>query len=374
MQFEQVLGLDATKKRLLDAVERNQVAHAMLFVGQAGGGALALARAYATLLNCQNPTSEGACGKCASCIQNRKLAHPDLHFVYPLAKTTQTKHREDALKLWREFLLQHPYPALSAWAEAIGSENKAFNIAVAESRQIIRDLSLKAYMGKYKVLIIWLPEYMNPSASNAILKVLEEPPERTVFLLVTEEPDKLLPTILSRCQPLRIPAFSEGEVSEYLKEAERISPEKASQVATLVNGNIPEAIRIAHEIQDDSHEVFADWMRKCFQHDYTGMTELMEKFQKSGKEAQRNLLLYASTIFREALVWKISGGKLNRLEAGTLAFVEKFSTVITSQNVEPMTKAIDDGLFYLERNANPKILFLNLSIELAERLKPRQKK
>lgn len=373
MQFSEVIGLETTKKQLLSAFSRGQVAHALLFTGQAGGGALALARAYATLLNCQKSTEAGACGSCSSCIQSRKLAHPDLHFVYPMAKTTQVKSREEGMKRWRDFLRKHPYPVLSSWAEAIGSENKALNIAVAESRQIIRDLSLKAYMGKYKVLIMWLPEYMNPSASNAILKVLEEPPERTVFLLVSQEPDQLLPTILSRCQPLRIPAFQDSDVSTFLTENEQVSPEKAQQAAALAGGNIAEALRMAHEIQDDSHDWFADWMRICFRHNYKEMLDLTDKFQKMSKEAQRNLLLYASTIFREALVWKVSGGKLNRLEPTTLAFVQNFAKVITAQNIEPLAQSVEDALFYLERNANAKILFMNLSIRLASQLHPKKR-
>lgn len=372
MQFSEVIGLEATKQRLLGAFHRGQVAHAMLLSGRAGGGALALARAYAGLLNCRQPSQTDACGRCPSCVQNHKLAHPDLHFVFPLAKTTQTKRREDALKLWRSFLAAHPYPVLSEWAEAMGSESKTMNIAVAESRQIIRDLSLKAFMGKYKVLIMWLPEYMNPSAANAILKVLEEPPDRTVFLLVSQEPDKLLPTILSRCQPIRIPDFSEPEVAAFLEENEQVGADKAQQAAALAAGNIAEALRIVHEIQDDSHEWFVGWMRTCFRHDYKEMLDLTDKFQKMSKEGQRNLLLYASTIFREALIWKLTGGDLNRLEPQTLQFVENFAKVVSKGNIEPLSESVEDALFYLERNANAKILFLNLSIRLSEQLRPKK--
>ncbi|MGF1532650.1 MAG: ATP-binding protein [Bernardetiaceae bacterium] len=368
MQFSEIVGLEGLKQRLIDAFLRGQVAHALLLSGNEGGGALAIARAYATLLTCQRPGPEGACGACPACAQNRKLVHPDVHYVFPL--TAQDKQRELNLKTWRTFLQENPYPTRNAWAAALTADNKGLNISVAESRQIIRHLVLKAYMGPYKVLLIWLPEYMNSAAANALLKILEEPPEKTVFLLVSEAPDQLLPTILSRCQPLRVPDFSEAEVARFLVIYADADPAKAQQAAALSEGSLSEALRVVNQIQGDHQAWFVEWMRVCFKHDYTEMVRLTDEFQKMTKASQRGLMRYASTMFREALVWKLTDGAINRLTEDVADFVQKFAQVIHLQNIDALHQETENAMFYLDRNANTKILFLNLSIRLAKRLRP----
>ena len=244
MLFSQIPGLTGVKKQLIESVKRNHVAHAQLFAGKEGSANLAMALAFTNYLNCENPGEEDACGVCPSCQKNQKFIHPDVNFIFPTSATTKFK-REDAtsekfLVEWRKFLKKSIYGNVADWAQDFGWENKQLIIPRQESRNIVKALSLKAFEGTYKVMIVWLPETMNVNAANGILKILEEPPKNTIFLLVSNAPSLLLTTITSRTQQLTIPSFSDEDIRGVTKNLEGVdlTDERASRIAYMAEGNM----------------------------------------------------------------------------------------------------------------------------------------
>ncbi|TAD97502.1 MAG: DNA polymerase III subunit delta [Bacteroidetes bacterium] len=372
MQFSQIIGLEDVKQKLISAVKNNHVAHAQLFLGGEGGANLSLALAYVTYLNCMNPQEQDSCGKCGSCKKIAKLIHPDLHFVFPTATTKSITKREDAvsssfLKEWRSFLINNAYPTLPEWSATLETENKQCMIPVQEGRNIIKSLALKAFEANYKAMIIWLPELMNISAANAILKILEEPPEQTIFVLVSNSLDKMLATILSRTQLVVIRTFSEEEITNYLVHYQAVEADRASQIATLCEGNVNEAIRLSKEAKQDNLEYFRTWMALCYKSDYTNLVKETEKFVELGKESQKSLFQYGLNVFRTAFGSKF--GKHIHAKTEGADFIKGFSKVINEKNLEIMTNLLNDAFHHLERNASPRILFLDLSLQMSKAIK-----
>jgi len=296
-----------------------------------------------------------------------------MHFVYPVSSTKNITGKDvistNFLKEWRSFILSNPYGDVSQWAVAFGAENKQVNISKEESRQIIKRLSLKAFEGKYKIMIIWLPEYMNGASANAILKILEEPPERTLFLLVCNDDEQLLTTILSRTQIIKIRQFGDQEIIKLLIEQQGIDENKAKQIAHLANGDFNEAITLLEGSEEDNHDLFRSWMRLCFAYDFTNMVEMAESFQKSGKIAQRSLLQYGLSMMRESLLATVGASEMHRIQGEEEKFIENFSKVMTFEKVEKLSKLLNDALYHLERNASAKITFMNLSLQIARFIK-----
>lgn len=372
MRFSEIPGLTDKKKQLIAAVANNQVAHAQLFSGKKGSPNLPMAVAYATYLNCENKTAEDSCGECSSCSKNNKLVHPDLHFVFPVSGTKDVK-TEDAisekfLPVWRKYFIENPFGDLESWTEAYGGENKQVNISKRESREIIKSLSLMAFEGAYKIMIVWLPEYMHPTAANGILKILEEPPENTVFILVTSDHERLLTTITSRTQMVTIPQLEDKDVSFLLKENYNITSERADFIAPLSDGDINTALRIAQNEEDDSHQFFANWMRSCFKRELAALVEKADNYHKMSKLSQRNLFKYALTILRESLIYQNSPS-INRVNGSVLEFTKKFSATLNEVKLVKITSLLDEALFHLERNGSPKIIFLDLSLQIAANIK-----
>lgn len=371
MYFCDIFGLEEVKRTLIHAVRSNHVAHAQLFVGGEGSANLALALAYSRYIHCQNKGEYDSCGQCPACSKMDKLVHPDLHFVFPTSTTPKiTKPlSQDLLKEWREFALKHTYANVSEWLASIGAESKSPVISAEESRKIISTLSLMAFESEYKILLIWLPEYMNITSANALLKILEEPPAKTFFFLVSQEPEKMLATILSRLQAIRIRGFEESEIESYLKEKAQIEPTKAKQIAHLAEGNLQKAMQISEETEDDSHLFFRDWMRSCFKRDYAELYERTENFAKMSKEAQKNMLQYGLSMSREAFIFQITGQEPSRLPQAEQQFVAGFAKTVGEYNIEQVYHIFNDALLHLERNANPKILFFDVSLLLSEEIR-----
>jgi len=369
--FSEIPGLEEIKKTLIHSVRSNHVHHAQLFMGSEGTANLALALAYATYLNCEDKKEDDSCGQCSSCIKFKKLAHPDINFVFPVSTTkavTKDPVSSLFLKDWRSFVLENPYGSLNQWGNFIGAENKQLNISVEESRNIIKTLSLKAFEAEYKVLLIWYPENMHVSAANAILKILEEPPYKTIFLLVTNNSERLLTTILSRTQKIKIPAFSEEEIKVALKQKLEVDDKKASQLAYLADGNLNEAFRLFKEVEEDHHLFFRDWMRVCYKkNNLLELVDWSENFQKLGREVQKSLILYGLNILRETLIYRVAGsGELVRLASEDLKFVEGFSKVLSEEKVERICGQLNEVFYHIERNANPKIAFLDVSLFISQ--------
>lgn len=371
MLFNDIPGLDSVKDILQQSVHRNHVAHALLFDGSSGSGALAMALAFATYLNCENKTSNDACGQCASCRKMSKFAHPDVHYIFPVAKTKkQEVATSDAfMPLWREFLTQSPFVSFSEWLDFVQADNKQAIIAVEEARNILRKLYLKAYEGEYKILLIWKPELMNIPSSNALLKILEEPPAKTLFLLVSDQSDKLIPTIQSRVQRIHIPSFNDQEVKQYLIDTYQTDESAASQIAYLSEGNMAIARQHLVDTLDDRPSFFAEWMRNCYKHNFIALIKTADQFGSFSKEAQKQVLEYALSMFRDLLLYQEEASNLLRVPSEELKFVQNFSKTVDYTSLTMMIQEANDAYFAIERNVNPKIVFLDLSIAFSNSFK-----
>lgn len=372
MIFEDIPGLKEKKEQLIGAVRRNHVAHAQLFAGEPGSPGLAMALAYAGYLNCDNPGEHDACGQCASCSKNRKFVHPDVHFVFPVSNTKAVK-AEDAvsekfLPQWRQFLTSNPFGTIEDWIGTYGGEDRQVNISKRESREIVKALTLKAFEGKYKIMIIWLPEFMHPSAANALLKILEEPSENTVFLLVAFDTERLLTTITSRTQRVFIPKPNHNELVSLLCRYYKLSESEAARVAPLADGDPATALKLAADKKDDSHTFFAEWMRNCFKRDFKKLVEMADKFHAGTKLLQRSTLKYGLAVLREALIHE-HAPQLHKIDGKPLQFAEKFGEVLSGEKIDAISELINEAHFHLERNGSPKIVFLDLSLQIASQIK-----
>ena len=369
MTFSDIPGLESTKEKLYRTIESGKIAHAQLFSGAQGSGNLSMALAYAALLNCTNRLNGDACDECPSCRKIRKLIHPDLHFVFPVSsaknKTGKEVISDSFITEWRKFILQNPYGGPYEWSMEFGGENKQLNISKEESRNIIKKLSLKSFEGEYKVMIIWLAEFMHPAAANAILKLLEEPPEKTVFLLISYDYEQIISTILSRVQLLKIRSFNKDEISNYLIEKHEIKPNRAIQIANIASGDLNLAIKLIDEVEDDIHKLFQEWMRICFLNDHSNMVPWAEDFFKADKINQKGLFKFGLTILRESLmILNGAGGSLSLADSEN-KFVTNFSKTLDLAKLEKLYNLLNSAYYHLERNGNPKIIFLDTSLQIA---------
>ncbi len=362
MLFQEIIGLDDVKQSLIQAVNNNHVAHAQLFHGAEGSANLALALAYANYINCENKQADDACGRCPNCNKMSKLAHPDVNYIFPTAGG-KSVISENFMPQWRTFVKDKPYGSLSDWLEHIAI--KQGNIPAEESRQLIQKFSLKSYEGGYKIAIIWQAEMLNISAGNALLKVLEEPPAQTLFLLVANSSDKLLSTIVSRTQRIAIRSFKANEIVSYLTQKQDIGLERAKQVAYLSDGNLNHALEIVHKADDDQHSWFAVWMRMCYALNILKLVPMADEFDAKGKEYQKAMLEYSLSMFREILLYCHGGENLIRLEGDELVFVQKFSSVLNISNFETITNLLGESHYHIERNGRAKMIFLDISLAIA---------
>ena len=366
MKFGDIHGLEETKKHLISSAQRNHVAHAQLFSGVEGSALLPMALAFATYLNCENPTDSDSCGTCSSCSKSLKYIHPDIHFVFPICGTEEVKVKDAICQVflapWRTFLLDNPYGTLTDWAKVFGGENKQLSIYRRESREMIDALSLKAFEGKFKIMLIWMPELMHPAAANGILKILEEPAPNTVFLLVSPQRERLLRTIRSRTQLVRIPPFNNSELTHILETEYTIEGTIARQLAHLADGSLQTALKIHEEADINLHTMFIDWMRNCFAHNFIALSSDAEKFAALSKSAQKTLILYGLEILRESLVAGQEEDKLLRMTGEEMVFVKKFSKTLNTNLIDRLARQLSESHYHLERNANAKIVFMNLSI------------
>ena len=376
MRFSDIHGLEATKKQLVAIAQRNRVAHAQLFSGIEGSALLPMALAYATYLNCTNPSATDACGVCDSCSKCLKYIHPDVHFIFPVSGTEDVKVKDALSKVflpsWRKFLLDNPYGNLNDWAMVFGGENKQLTIYTKESREIIDALSLTAFEGKYKIMLIWTPELMHPNAANSILKILEEPSGNTVFLLVSPDKERLLGTIRSRTQLILIPPFTDDELLHILVNQNEVEREKAKHLVQLSGGSLRTALNLGEDTDLNLHTMFIDWMRNCFSNRFGEAAADAEKFYALTKSAQKTLLLYGLEILRESLVAGYDDNKLLRVNGVEKEFVVNFSKTLSTDIIKQVSDKLSEAHYHLERNANAKMIFMNLSILISRLFKIRK--
>ncbi|HHP7241337.1 MAG TPA: ATP-binding protein [Cyclobacteriaceae bacterium] len=375
MRFSNIPGLQEEKEYLLKAYKNNHLAHAQLFFGKEGSANLAMALAFTSYLQCENKQDLDSCGTCYACVKTDKLIHPDVHFAFPVSAGTNVKGQrlsgkevlcKNFMIEWRDWLLKNPYGNVYNWANHMGAENKLMNISKEESRQIIQGLSYKTFEAKYKIMLIWVPEFMHPSAANGILKILEEPPENTIFILVTQDYEKLLPTILSRTQLLRIRQFTPEEIKHYLVEYKDINEGKASAISVLARGSINEALHIMDREGEDQHDAFKEWMRLCWKNDYSSIIEFMEVFNQFNRSSQLAFLDYGLTVLRESLVSKYIGVEEVTMPEREKMFISNFANTLNTKKIEQLNQQISQSMTEISRNANPKIQILSLSLILGE--------
>ncbi len=379
MLFSSIPGLDETKEKLVQAIQKNHLAHALLFHGPEGSANLLTALAVATYVNCENRGESDACGQCGSCQKMKKLIHPDLSFTFPLPGSLMKEDDEDKgkkvdiLSPWRNFVLQFPYGNLQDWIYHNGFEKKQLNISKAAAKQIIRTVSLKSFEGGYKIILIWMPELLHTAAANALLKVLEEPPEKTLFLMVSTQPEKLLTTILSRTQKVLVRAYSDEEVKNNLIAEGLCSQEGARHIAPLANGNMREAYRLAEQVVDENTAKFGNWMRCCYSLSIESIVSLSDNFHTTDKEAQKGLLLTGLNILRECLLQRSQLEDLMRTPPEDKDFIKKFSlNALTENKIMHMYRLLNEAHYHLERNANAKIIFADLSFNLARVIRKKE--
>ncbi|MBL7818480.1 MAG: hypothetical protein JNL70_25950 [Saprospiraceae bacterium] len=366
MKFSNIIGQDSSKKLLRGMADTGRMPHALLLLSPQGAGGLALAMAYAQYILCQNKNTEGeACGKCAHCIKAEKMIHPDIHYSYPtIGSKTIATH---VLKEWREAFGENPYLNANQWLEKLGAENKQGNIPVAECVEIVKKLSLKTFEASHKILIMWLPEYLGKEG-NRLLKMIEEPPDETLFLLVAENQDLILNTILSRCQLVTLSPLSDEDVKEALI-LRGVTRGDAEAIAHLAEGNFNVALTLSRESENDNANAFLEWMRTCFKGNGVEMVAWTERFAGIGREKQKLFLRYGLHFLRELMVLILTNNENLRLRGNELETAKRMKTVIKFKHIEPMMTLFDETIFHVERNANPKVLFLDASIRLNKVLK-----
>ncbi len=374
MQFKDIPGHQALKHQLATLIQRGRIPHAQLFVGAEGSANLALALAVAQRLQCEQPEEYDSCGSCSSCHKYKKIIHPDLHFVFPIVKTPQVSSKptsEEFIKEWRSFLLTHQFPSLSDWLEAIGAENKQANIPVEESRRVIRTLALKTYESQYKVMIIWLPELMRGPAANALLKILEEPPAFTIFLLVAHDEKQLLTTIRSRVQLVQVPPFSDKDIEAYLTQhnLQNLGTDRIKEAAYLADGNMHLALQLMQNTDDSVFVFFRDWFREIYKIDIAALVKRGDEFNTAKKEMQKAVFEYGMGIFREVLLFHSQSTDILRQSGAQLKFIEGLSKTLEITCLEDLFGYFNEALHHLERNANLKILFLDVSLKVSQLLK-----
>ncbi len=364
MQFKDIIGHYTLKAHLAHTVKDNRVSHAQLFLGPEGSGSLALAVAYAQYINCEQKSENDSCGTCSSCRKYQKLIHPDLHFSYPFFASGEKDVTTTYLEEWRTAFLDNPYMGLDYWRHQLEAGNKQANINIAEAHDIIKKLSLKAFESEYKVLVMWLPEYLN-TQGNALLKLIEEPPEKTLFLLVSENQDRILNTIISRTQLVKIPKLSHHDIKQYLTEEKAISEERANEIAFIADGNVQMAIDLLEENTNPYFDLLIHWLRFVVTDSGLNIIRFCEEdFPKLGRENQKNFLLYAINVFRQVLLIQTGLSQLVLLQGEELDFVQKFGDNFKREQLEAAIDLLEKTHYKVERNANPKILFLDLSLQL----------
>ena len=372
MLFKDVPGLQGVKKILIELVNNNRLPHAVMLRGPEQSVALPLALALSTYLHCDNRSGDDSCGTCAACRKTSKHVHPDLHFTYPVIprKSGDKPVSTDYINEWREALIETPFMNYYEWMDKIGAENKQGNITAEECNQIMHNLNLKAFESRYKVQLIWLPEYLG-NVGNKLLKVLEEPTDNTFFILITEDSEKILNTILSRCQHFNVPQLAQTEVTDFMQSKFSISADEAGRIARMADGSISAALQLQEGISTVNEELCLKWFRLCFglysKNHANAAAELApfidEQLAKSGREKQKSFLKYCLYMLRESLQLKFTGRcSLSETE---LPFANHISKSVDIEQLQKMQRIIEKLHYHIERNANPKITFFQQTLELS---------
>jgi DNA polymerase-3 subunit delta' len=390
MPFKNVIAQNEVKQHLAELVQHNRLSHALLFLGSEGSGALPLAVAFAQYVVCEKvngtqqslsaislfgddpqpstidhrPSSD-ACGVCASCIKAQQFIHPDIHFSYPVIpkKSGDKPVSTDYISEWREFISQYPYGNAFDWLQFIGAENKQGNITANECNDIIKKLSLKSFESGYKILLMWMPEYLG-NEGNKLLKLIEEPPPDTLFILVAENESSILPTILSRTQLIKIPLLETKDIESALIERAKISPEKARQVASISEGNYREALQLLQHAEEDWQGLLRDWLNAVLKTGPAAQVKWIDDVSKLGRERQKQFLRYFNHLLEQAIRVRIMDDQQARIPENEKDFAIRLNKIADISQQQAIIEELDKATYYIERNAHAKMLFHALTIKL----------
>ncbi|WP_353777122.1 DNA polymerase III subunit delta' [Winogradskyella sp. 3972H.M.0a.05] len=379
MLFSEILGQEHIKKHLVKSVELGRIPHAQLFVGPEGSGTLPMAIAYAQYILCSNTNGENNSGNEACNIKFKTFSHPDLHFAFPVTTNDKVKKHPVSshfLEEWRQLLDQQPYGNLFDWYQLLGVDNKQGQIGVDEAHDIVKALSLKSYEGGYKVMLIWMAEKMNIASANKLLKLIEEPPEKTIFILIAEDEEQIIGTIRSRCQALHFPPLAEADIAKGLMKQYDLEESVAAKIAHQANGNYNKACDLVYQDSEDLQfeEWFVYWVRSAFKargnksaiHDLISWSE---EIAKTGRETQKQFLHFCIVFFRQALLLNYGAEDLIYLETKSKDFkLEKFAPFVHEGNILEISEELQNAIYHIERNGNSKIILTDLSIKLTRLL------
>jgi len=391
MLFKNVIGQYEVKQHLAEMVQQNRLSHALLFLGKQGSGALPLAMAFAQFLVCEKvngksasnqrsaslfgfdePVSQpdassftDACGECSACIKARQMVHPDIHFSYPVIpkKSGEKSKSTDFIMQWREFILQNPYGNAYDWLQFIDAENKQGNITAEECNDIIKQLSLKSFESEYKILLMWMPEYLGKEG-NKLLKLIEEPPANTLFILVAESEDQILQTILSRTQLVKIPLLENAEVEQALMERNQTPPEQARLAAGIAQGDYHEALQLLQHAEEDWLSLLREWMNVTLKENQPGQVKWVEEAAKLGREKQKQFLRYYNHLLEQCIRLRILGSANLNLSEPEKDFAARLNKIASVTQQQAIITELDKAAYFIERNANGKILFHALTIKM----------
>lgn len=392
MLFNQVIGQESVKSHLVEMVQQNRLSHALLFLGKEGSGALPLALAFAQYMVCEkvngksSSNQQGAslfgfdeappqrsvkqvytdsCGVCSACVKASQMVHPDIHYSYPaIPKKSGDKPKStDYISEWREFVKQAPYGNVYDWLQFIGAENKQGNISAEECNDIIRQLSLKSFESEYKILLMWMPEYLG-NVGNKLLKLIEEPPPNTLFILVAQSEEQILQTILSRTQLVRVPLLETAEIEQALIGRANTPPEKARQVAGIAEGNYHEALQLLQHAEEDWQGLLRQWLNAILKAGPVAQVKWIEEVAKMGREKQKQFLRYFNHLLEQSIRIRIMGADYVSMPENEKDFALRLNKIAGVNQQEAIIEELDKAAYYIERNANAKMLFHALTIKL----------
>ena len=376
MQFNNIIGQHDIKERLIDSVKNDRISHAQMLIGPEGNGKLALALAYARYIHCTDKGEDDACGKCDSCRKYDKLIHPDLHLVFPVVRTNKFSKpvSDNFVNQWREFVLDNPYNNLHNWLAQLGTENLQGQIFNQESYQIYKKLSLKTYEAPVKIMVIWMAEKMNHIAANKLLKLLEEPSGNTVFLLIAENTEQMLPTIISRTQLIRVPRITHDDLTQYLQTYHRLDRNKSETLAAIADGNYLKVLGILNNSEEETfnYNKFVEWMRLCYTRKIGEVMNWVDEIASVGRERQKSFILYTLRMIRENFIFGFRDEKRNipvHLAEKERAFSQNFSPYINQNNVFDIANELETAHYHISRNAYSKLVFFDVSLKLIKLLR-----
>lgn len=373
MRFEDVIGHKDIKHRLVASLQTGRISHAQLFAGETGYGSLALALAFAQYVFCTGNKTDDSCEECPSCRKMQKYIHPDLHFVFPVVRKTKSPVSDEYLSEWRHLLTRNVYFNLEEWYSEMGVEDNAqAAIYTEESGNILRKLNLKSFESDYKIMVMWLPEKMNPECSNKLLKIIEEPFDKTLFLMVAEHPEQIINTIQSRLQRINIPPLEKEQIKQNLITGQGIDEQKADEYAHVSSGSWHKALRLLNETEEQiyNQEKFASLMRLCWERKMLPVNEWVNEITTIGRERQKNFLMHAIHMIRENFVRNFGLDKLNYMTGREKDFSIRFSPYVHEGNVLSLCEEFEKAYSDISRNGNAKIIFTDLCIKVMQNIRP----